>query len=380
MKLRGSVLVVGASLSTLWGCEAERNQAVANVEHPSWEIGPDFRPVPTDSAPPALLALRQALSSARLEWEIGTFDGAPETVFGNPVAVDLWSGTVYVLDAMLNEVRSFTRAGHFVDRFGRQGQGPLEFHSPRGIASTNSGQLVVGMASALKFFSRSDTGYSLIRVRRVDGDMPAPADLCTLGNTVYVYSGNLLDTDDVIFAIDSTGRGRGSFGQGYTSGSWLIRSTLSSGWIACVETPPTVVSAFKEGPLIRGFFPDGRLRWTAYVSNFRPLKWVEEFRDDVGQTFGTDSSEPGDLVLSLTSIPHGAVLFQVARLGAFSQVRGGQPIERIDSYVLSVATGRGVLVGSDLPRILHADGERLWGVRSDSLGVLKVIQLRYGDG
>lgn len=138
-----------------------------------------------------------------------------------------------------------------------------------------------------------------------------------------------------------------------------------------------MISVFENLPLVRGYSPDGELRWTAHVTDFRPLSWVERVRD-VGQTFGVDSKRPGDLVLSLTSIPDRAVLVQIARLGGATEERPGrQRIERLDSYLLSADMGEGVSVGANLPRILHADRERLWAVEQNSVGVLAILQLRY---
>lgn len=370
------LFIAAALIVATEGCIESPSTAMGE-RHPVVDISRDWIAVPAPTPSQELLDLRDALREARVDWEIGTLNGPPETTFGNPVDVAVQEGRVLVVDAMVNEIFIYSNEGEFIETFGREGRGPNEFRYLIHMSVTASGELLLGMTSGLKFFSRNDSSYELTTTRMVGESMPSPQDVCELDGRVYLRSSNLVDTEHTIFALTTTGDRESSFGSGYSKGSWLIRSELSAGFIACGSSPSRVISAFQYLPLVQGFSVDGQLQWTAHITNFSPLTWVSRMLD-VGLTFGLDSREPGDMVLGLTALPRGAVIVQVVRLsGSRPERPGRQAIERLDTYLLSSETGEGVYIGEDLPRLLHADSSRLWAVSSAGQGVLKIVQLSY---
>lgn len=372
--------VIGLAVAISMAC-GDGPASAPGEAHPYWEFDDPPAQVPDESHGSGLLTeLATDLAASHMEWSIGSFDGPSYTVFGNPIDVAVIDSTVYILDAMANDVRAFTLDGEFLRTFGRQGQGPTELQFVNGIEPLPSAQLMIGMAEGLKIFSVTDSGIRLDRFHRVDETFPSPYHLCVAGGIAYVMSSNLRATENTIFPIDPAGRALPSFGKGYQYGSSLIRTELSDGLIACEEAGPTVVSALRYVPIVRGYDSRGRLLWTSELMDFEPLAWREGYDEDVGQTFGLDSGEPGDLVLAMSATPYGAAVLQVARLEAASRDSPGrQRIERVDTFVISTETGKGVFVSGALPRVLGVDHARLWGVEQDSLGVLRVVQLRYRE-
>lgn len=71
---------------------------------------------------------------------IGAVDGAPEYVFGAVagLVVDR-DGAIWVADTQAKEIRIFDRAGSFVRRIGREGEGPGEFRNLSGLAVAPDG-------------------------------------------------------------------------------------------------------------------------------------------------------------------------------------------------------------------------------------------------
>lgn len=369
-------------------------QNTSGDQHPRWEIQSEHGEIPSGEPSSGLVALKQAVEAAEVDWTVGSLDGAPATVFGNPVDV-AWDGhRLFVLDAMFNEVRVFDEGGQFQWQFGREGSGPGEFQFPLDIELLESERLLVSTASSVKLFRIDEAEVEHQQTLAVSESMPSPWDVCAHGEVIYLSSPNLLlasrlrdeggrlsmdpNSDDggpIVVAMDAAGQRLHSFGAGYRFGSLLLQSEISQALLACGREPAIVLVAIRYLPFVEAYSTSGQLVWTSYVSDFDALAW------DVGRqagrsTVSRDRTQPGDLLLSLTTLPEGAAIVQVARL-APGNAEGAQRISRLDSYVISLTTGEGVPLDRELPRILHADDGKLWGVESDSAGVLSLLQLRY---
>lgn len=86
---------------------------------------------------------------------IGAEEGAAEMMFGSisSIAVDE-VGRIYVADAMAGDVRVYTPEGRFVERIGREGDGPGEFRRPTGLAFGPSINLYVRDDTRVQRFGR----------------------------------------------------------------------------------------------------------------------------------------------------------------------------------------------------------------------------------
>jgi len=84
---------------------------------------------------------------------IGTREGSGPAVFGRVKDVELdETGTVYILDNMNMDVRVFSLDGAHRRTFGRKGDGPREFRSPRALDRVD-GNIVVTEAGKMSRFS-----------------------------------------------------------------------------------------------------------------------------------------------------------------------------------------------------------------------------------
>jgi hypothetical protein len=127
---------------------------------------------------------------------LGAIDGKEQWVFGRIADVELdESGTVYVLDAMAGEVRVFGLDGEHLRTFGRKGDGPGEFRSPRALDQVDGtivvtdvrrvtqfspsgdllGDLTVSVPGVVRVLPLQDPGFVLLRegvvnLSRIDGN------------------------------------------------------------------------------------------------------------------------------------------------------------------------------------------------------------------
>lgn len=88
------------------------------------------------------------------EISIGEAEGREEYMFSEvqSIATDN-DERIYVLDYEENNVKIYNENGEFVKQFGRQGQGPGEFHLPRTVIITNQDEILVQNFRNLAFFS-----------------------------------------------------------------------------------------------------------------------------------------------------------------------------------------------------------------------------------
>lgn len=108
-------------------------------------------PQPLDPTQPGALRLDTANAVT-----IGAVNGAPEYTFGRIGGVVVGpKQRIYVAASMAQQVRVYSPTGHFLFRFGHEGDGPGEFRSIEGIAFAPNGRLAVYDADhrALEFFT-----------------------------------------------------------------------------------------------------------------------------------------------------------------------------------------------------------------------------------
>jgi hypothetical protein len=319
--------------------------------------------------------LRVRLSARASEWALGSADGPKETQWGHIVGVVADGDSVaHVLDAMLHTVRTVSMQGTVIGEFGREGDGPGELRTPVALASDADGHLVVGQRSSAKVFRRD--GGEWVYDRSI-GELPSVFDLCLLGETIFLRTVSHHFSHPVVSVDLRAGADRenGFDAPSLPDDPWL-RSETTLGRIACAEGAGRVVAIYDDLPYLHAFDPDGTLRWEATI---------EGFQGDRFETLGVEGrpavrrrgDEPSDRVLG--AVPIGpALLVQVARVAAREPGQPGRHITRRDSYLVSLESGRGMFVGSDLPQVTQATEDRLWAVETDpDLGYLKLTSYRY---
>ena len=107
---------------------------------------------PKKPAPPPGIPTRLKLEE---DLTIGEEEGREEYMFTNIIFDVDNEGNIYVLDTKQCNVKIFDKRGKFLKMFGKKGQGPGEFTSPRGIQITPQKEIMICdlFARKLIFFS-----------------------------------------------------------------------------------------------------------------------------------------------------------------------------------------------------------------------------------
>lgn len=314
----------------------------------------------------------QRFSRAQEIRAIGALEGADHEVFGKveDIAVD-GEERMFVLDSRYNNVRMHRGGGDFVRAFGGPGRGPDELMSPEALQRDRRGRLIVAdRHNRLKVFAPEDSSF--VNVRTIPVEF-VPEDFCLLDDAIFVQGAR---TDGgVIHVFSETGEAVRSFGEAYRSRNWLVRNQLSDGPIACSEEAKTVVTMFKYLPVIYGYSPEGNLKWTSRLADFRPMNIVEK----VGQRGEPVVSyrpldHDFDFAVSLEAMPGGYVIVQTGRQTAES-VEDRREYAELRTYLVSAQTGEGVYVGNHLPRVGAVTNRHLFTAVGEPFPQIRIYDL-----
>jgi hypothetical protein len=344
------------------------------VRHPILSSEPPVMVAPrsTDADTRDLSALASRLEAVRPTIEIGTFDGEDGSVLGRPSdVVELPGGEVLLMDALNSDLRLFSANGRYLRTLAVRGNGPAEISNPVSLdtirvsrpgvdsASTEIG-ILVGMRAATKVFALTNGTLQLLRTIKPP-ELPLANESCASGSTVFARTRLQSANGIVASVVPGVGRPR-RFGEGYAHGGSIAKSDLSGGPLACVSGGRVAV-AFTYLPRVMMLDSSGATRWAVSVPGFSGLFFEESVSGDRSGGFRTRYSEPGDMIQGLHAIGGRFLVLQVAHLAAAERARPrSQKIERIRTFVVSVATGRGLELASAVPVAIGMTADRLWAV------------------
>lgn len=374
-----SALRVACAALLFGGCTDGRTH---EINHPTEvNLPPLGSPVIRAEAPPSGLSaellqhwldlrdslLRDARIIASLG-RLGATHDAPD-VFGLAIDAALDDAmNIYVLDRLNSRVVHFGPRGEHLGDIGRAGSGPGEFQDPRTLALVSDGSMIVGdRGTRTLVFSPTDSGYVHVKTRTTG---VSAEHMCSVHDRVFISgwshsqiqvnraTGQVADrqvVNTVVHEVPVFGdMAVRSFGQGYNDDSWLIRSELSAGPIACLGDPVRVVFAFERIPVLRAYSAsDGSLLWAARLEDYLQPPLVEYTRE--GQEgLGVSARVVQDIVMSLTPVLSRHLLLQTVRMPAREAgeetVPDDEDIE-IRSYLIDAEYGQGAYISASLPLI-----------------------------
>jgi len=153
---------------------------------------------------------------------------------------------------------------------------------------------------------------------------------------------------------------RRSFGEAYRSDDPVLNLQLSGGPVGCAAETSVIVAALQGTSVLHGYRASGAREWVVQVEDYTPVP----VKKDGGTTrYGSGATQPEDVTRRVTPLPTGEVLIQVIHRTP-ETLEGPRPWAHVNTHLLSPTTGRGVYVGTHLPLILEASGNRLYGRRS----------------
>lgn len=339
----------------LFACD-DATMGSARIAHPTPENIPDEAKKiarhweGTRSVDESLRNFAIRLAGAEKAFTIGALRGERYKVFGliEDIGVD-HKGRFYVLDSRLNEVRIFGRQGRFLQSFGAPGPGPREFQNPEGIEVEPQGVVAVLDAGlpGVKFFKRADSTF--VRTLTVRPKL-GPEGFCVLDDRIYMRAWRPQNDKMIHVFARSSGEYIDSFGGAYVAGNWLVKEQLSAGLLACDQDAQMIVTMFDRFPIIRGYSPDGRLKWTSVLADWRQQE-IESYTTPDGRPgISYSAAQEYSTAEALADAPGKYVVIQVARHDSAS-IADRREWKELHTYVISSQSGKGVYIGHSLPRI-----------------------------
>lgn len=327
------------------------------------------------------LALAEDLSRATTILQVGSVDGIGPDVFGDLRDIVAMEHRLYVLDAMASEVRVFSLSGEHLFSFGRRGDGPAEFRRAIALLPWRGDTLGVVSRSSITLFQLHSDSATAGRRIATGSSVPSVRDACASSRGAYVLSAEAQSLDRPIHFIAHDGSSRRSLGDFYPHGNWLVRNELSEGIIACGSTGDVAV-AFHNLPYLLVYNSEGHRRQIVEVDNFRPRRIHEVYTDDGRPGVRGETQEYEDRMMSLVPLDAGIFLLQVGRFSAPSSEQPGfRPLVRLRTYVVASDSGTGAYVGTELPLVLDAAPDRLYGMRvHPDAPVPQLVAIAYSDG
>lgn len=298
---------------------------------------------------------------------IGALQEPDEMVFGEISDLAVSSdGTIFVLDAMSQQVRAFSREGAYLASMGRPGKGPGEFTGARALALDEDGALYV-LDERLARISVLSPDRTLSYQRSVLIDYHA-TDLCFLNNRLFLVGRH---EDGVIQELSLDGAFLGSFGSLYEGANPLLKASLSLGFMLCAPEAELILAASPVLPLVRAYAPDGGLIWSTTLPEFKETIIEENMDGSVIYKVGPDKQY--HLLESLLYVPPALVLVQ-AGLHTMGSESPGES-DAVHTWVLSAEDGSLFSRTDSLPLLKHIGREYAYGLIAELYPVL--TQYRY---
>ncbi len=351
-RLRRHVVAV-SMITLLLACETERLE-------PGWELHPTEENAPPpgavaltdDAVPPGLsgdplerwLGARERLRGTRTVARIGSEEEGPE-LFGDirDARVDQ-EGRLVVLDRQARSVRFFGPGGNYLHGFGKYGEGPIEWQTSYGLQLLGPNRLAVFLGGRrAKIFAHETGEWQLDSIVNVPVSVD---DNCASRDRLFLHGVTWQSPDEHTLIYEMSELGSPNpvpHGRGYQDVSFWVRAGLSQGQIACVPALDQVVFAFQLLPSVRSYSAgSGDVLWSAYVENYIQQEiHAEPAKGSVKYFHGL----PNDYLATVLAMPSGHVVLQYERYGEMTDLRA------VRTYLLDPATGRGSLIGEDLPVI-----------------------------
>lgn len=356
--------------------------------------------------PDAPVAIEAVTLLGTVDLSVGTLDGAPETSFGrvSGVAEDAL-GRIFVADFTAHQVRVFSSTGAFLFSIGRKGGGPGELNGPCCLSFAPDGSLWVrdggnaryvgfhvsdgsGEAVATLNMSHPDVWYSAALgfasdSSRIDvGSRPSPSGNAELVR-FFVRDGEGVSRMEVVpqpapeelgTVVKGEGFRRLFFPQPYGA-RFLTAFGPDGSWATAMSSRPTVES---HPPLADGWSVAQDLLETPVLSS-EEVAYAESTLDSYQRLGGGPRSDYPSV--PDRKPPLASLMFdRDGLLWVASNTPESQPAHA------DVYDREGQLVGArswprdvDLAFPAWIGRDHALGISTDSLGVQRVVRVRFGS-
>lgn len=281
--------------------------------------------------------------------------------FGRIVDVSVRYGVIAVADQGSYEVTLLDTLTWSPSTFGQYGEGPLDFRTLVAVEVRSPNRLsLFDVALGEKLVAIEDRhGPRLLSVvpprvsaRSVCLRTRRPIALAPSGLAPGASTGSEM-VEALLMELDSTGTPQRRFGETYRARSPLTRRIMSEAVMGCSATGDVVVG-YVSLPYVRVYGEHGRLRHTIRMRDYVQAMSIER-RDANGRaSIGLDpATREFSQSRRVVEIASGVFAVQLATLRVD---RRSIVTARLDTYLVSSASGDGVYVGDHLPYLASGDG------------------------
>ena len=323
-----------------------------------------------EPTPLALQSMTVALGSHEIDDVIGVLEGSPILEFGSIEGVERDAyGRLFVLDGQASEIRAFVDEGTGLEPwqvFGGPGAGPGEFRHPSALSAAPTGPVVVFERSGRvhRFSIQEDS------LRYVDTSqfLMTINDGCTLGDTLVLTGANPADPG-AIHMFDRTNRYIRSFARLYRTDNVSLQVQIQTAKVVCAPGTGGILLAPMFLPEIRRYDRSGELVWWTRMDGLKPIYLAEG--SDGNVAIGTPEDGYHRTLGVHVEESVGAVILQVGHITREARARG--ELDEVLTYVLSLESGKGALVGRHISEIRHVDQEGVVFSRPNPFPTLHVV-------
>jgi hypothetical protein len=313
-----------------------------------------------------VIALGPAVST------IGREDGPQHSIFGEIASAAITAGgNVVVVDKKTHDVRLFDAKGNFLQRLGRQGQGPGEFRAPHSVLVTPSDEIwIADMQRRLTVFAPSPDGYKLART--IPTSEIGIQSMCLLGDDL-IANGVAMGDPYSIRVLDAQARPLRSFARMYSSPNALLNLQFSlEGFLACDAANDLIIYASQAAlGEIRAYRRDGTAVWRVALEDLR----TNIITESEGGVSVKQSPDGAHALVSLNVVPGSGIVVQYG-FRSFEQMRAKEPASSIITVIIDPATGSASVSPSALPRLRAVSGTRAIALFEDPAPRLEIRDLR----
>jgi hypothetical protein len=306
---------------------------------------------------------------------IGLMEGDSAYIFGEVVDAEFLSdGSLAVLDRQANFVRVFDEAGMFRYSAGGPGEGPGELDFPVALVVPSPGELwVVEGGRGIQRFQEGPDGLTFLE--RVGIESYSVRDACALGDDVLIHIPSHVTLPgqsesrfpEVLFLYDQAGQRLSSFSIPYRYAPRLVSERMNRGSVACIP-PDRVLLGFENQNRVDAYHASsGALAWHASFTGVEKNAMKEEVRADGRTAVSWFFDEGPSYFHSLISVAGGSgtpAIVQFARKNK-EDVRNRVDRAWVETYLLDPDSGEGILLDSEMPRVLTVSQDRVVFLKVD---------------
>ncbi|MCY3595327.1 MAG: hypothetical protein OXH01_08865 [Bacteroidetes bacterium] len=204
------------------------------------------------------------------------------------------NGTVYYLDLINHEVRTYDYEGNWIMNVGSPGIGPGELNEPRGLAIIpDLNRIIVHDKLMNHVFERTDSSFKLLSTRRLKHPSIS-GKMCAMNGHYYLISFDVMGSTEsgLIHKYTLDGEWVTSFGEPYQYDSrFVIQSFADDTFLACNAANQTVAAVTNTIPAMTGYSDQGEKLWQVTFPDYQPDS-VREYWNNGRHTIG-HLLEPG---------------------------------------------------------------------------------------